>query len=36
MHENLGVRGMMPPPEHAIVTKRRGNNPANAKQENDG
>nr|XP_027229430.1 uncharacterized protein LOC113821163 isoform X2 [Penaeus vannamei] len=35
VHENLGVRGMMPPPEHAIVTKRRGNNPANAKQEND-
>lgn len=36
MHENLSVRGMLPHPDHDLVTKRRGNNPANVKQENDG
>ncbi|XP_071545051.1 regulator of G-protein signaling loco-like isoform X7 [Panulirus ornatus] len=35
VHENLSVRGMLPHPDHALVTKRRGNNPANVKQEND-
>ncbi|KAG7153808.1 Regulator of G-protein signaling loco-like, partial [Homarus americanus] len=35
VHENLSGRGMLQHPDHALVTKRRGNNPANVKQEND-
>ncbi|XP_053632636.1 regulator of G-protein signaling loco isoform X3 [Cherax quadricarinatus] len=35
VHENLSVRGMMTHPDHALVPKRRGNNPTNVKQEND-